>query len=458
MFDIIIIGGGPGGYGAAEFAAHHGLSVALVERDSLGGTCLNRGCVPTKAYLHAAEVVSEATPFAPGIAASFDRQAMFARKNEIVQTLVKGIEQLMKAGKVAVYQGHGTLMNAAEPFEVSVTAPGAQPQTLAGRHVLLATGSAPTRIPVPGCDNPAVWTSDDLLSAVGAEAFKSLLVIGGGVIGVEIASIYARLGTQVTVVEAENRFVPMLDIDLSRSAETMLRGMGVVTLTGARLQTVTQTADGTFNAAVEQNGVSTELSADRVLLATGRVPVTDALLAQGVTLAMQKRNIGVDAHYRTSLEGVYAIGDVNGQMQLAHAAHAQGIAAVSHMLGIPSPVNPMLVPSCVYTAPEIASVGLTAAQAKEQGLAIVTGKALTTQNARTLIEGLGRGFIKLVFDQQTRRLLGAQLFCGRATDLIGELTMAVENGLTAAQMLAPLRPHPTFEEAITDAVMAAKFD
>ena len=233
--------------------------------------------------------------------------------------------------------------------------------------------------------------------------------------------------------------------------------MGVSLFTDARLKQLTKTDQG-FTATYEKNGVDAETSAERALLATGRKPVTDGLLAEGVTLAWNRRFIAVDERFQTSLPGVYAIGDVNGVFQLAHAAHAQGLAAVSDMLGISSPINPALVPSCVYTAPEIASVGLTADDAKAQGLDTVTGKALTTQNARAMIEGLGRGFIKLVFHRGTHRLLGAQLFCGRATDLVGELTLCIENGLTAEAMLRPLRAHPTFEEAITDAVMAVKFD
>jgi dihydrolipoamide dehydrogenase len=456
MLDLIVIGGGPGGYAAAEYAAHHGMAVALVEKDRLGGTCLNWGCVPTKAYLHAAELAHAALPYAPDALARFDRRAMLTKKNEIVDTLINGIATLMKTAKVAVYAGTGTLQNAQPPFSVLVTDTEGAQQTLTAPRVLIATGSAPARLPVAGANDPAVFTSDDLLGERGAEPFGSLLIIGGGVIGVEMASVYARLGVSVTVVEAEARLLPMMDIDLSRSAEALLRGMGVVLLTGVRLQGIAKTDEG-FAATVDKGGELMQLAAERVLLATGRVPVTEGLLAQGVTLAMNRRAIAVDEHYQTSQPDVYAIGDVNGLMQLAHAAHAQGLAAVSHMLGVPSPIDPVLVPSCVYTAPEIASVGVTQAEAKERGLDVAVGKALTTQNARTLIEGLGRGFVKLVFDKPSRKLIGAQLFCGRATDIVGELTLAIQSGLTDAHLLRSLRPHPTFEEAVTDAVQSARF-
>jgi len=457
MFDLLIIGGGPGGYGAAEYAAHHGYSVALVERDRLGGTCLNRGCVPTKAYLHTAEVVSEAAFYTPETLAHFDRSVMFARKNETVETLVKGIGMLMKVGKVAVYEGVGTLLSTVAPFSVRVTRMDGIAETLEAQRVIIATGSAPSRLPVPGCENPSVWTSDDLLAEAGTTPFQSLLIVGGGVIGVEMANIYARLGVAVTILEAEKRCLPMLDMELGRSAEAMLKGLSVNVLTDARLQSIKQT-ENAFTANYDKNGTTGAITCERALLATGRRPVTDGLLDNAITLTMNRHFIAVDDNFRTNLAGVYAIGDVNGVFQLAHAAHAQGVAAVSDMLGIPSPINPNLVPSCVYTAPEIASVGLTADEAKVLGREVIIGKALTTQNARTLIEGLGRGFIKLIFDKATRKLIGAQLFCGRATDLVGELTVAIENGLTAANLLRPLRAHPTFEESITDAVLAAKFD
>ncbi len=439
-YDLIVIGGGPGGYAAALDAAKHGLKTALVERDRLGGTCLQRGCVPTKAYLHDAR---------PGA----DRQAMLARKNEIVDTLTAGIAQLMKAGKIDVYEGTGTLESEAAPFSVRVTEKDGGELNLEGARVLLATGGTPARLPVPGCGDPAVWTSDDLLGVPGAEAFDSLAIVGGGVIGVEMACIFARLGVHVTIIEAEKNCLPMLDRELSRGAEALLRSLGVDLMTGAKLTCVEKTADG-FIISFDRGGAQ-NVVCERVLLATGRRPATDGLFGPGVSPAVERGAVVADADYQTSLPGVYAIGDVNGQCQLAHAAHAQGLAAVAHMLGREAPVDTALVPSCVYTTPEIASVGLTQEEAKARGVEVAVGKALTTQNARNLIENLGRGFIKLVFDRHSGVLLGAQLFCGRATDLMGELTLAIECGLTGAQLLRAMRAHPTFYEAVTGAVEKA---
>ena len=451
-YDLIIIGGGPGGYGAALCAAKRGMRVALVEKDRLGGTCLQRGCVPTKAYLHDVQRAHEALAFAPEAVSAFDRRAMWQRKNEVVDQLTAGLHQLMKAGKIDVFSGTGTVLSAAAPFAVQVAGEGA-PQALSAGRVLLATGSKPARLPLPGCDDPAVWTSDDLLGEAGAEAFASLAIVGGGVIGVEMAFLYARLGVRVTVVEAEKSCLPMMDRELGRSAEALLKSMGAALLTDAKLQGIAK-RDGGFALEVEKNGLQS-IACDRVLLATGRRPMTEGLFAPGLEPERNKSALKVNEHFETSLPGIYAIGDVNGIFPLAHAAHAQGLAAVSHMLGLKPPVSTDWVPNCVYTTPEIASVGLTQEEAKERGLEVVVGKALTTQNARSLIEGLGRGFIKLVAEKQTQRLVGAQLFCGRATDLLGELTLAMERGLTLEDLLRPMRGHPTFYEAVTDAAEAA---
>ena len=454
-YDLLVIGGGPGGYAAAVHAAKHGLSVALIEKDRLGGTCLQRGCVPTKAYLHASEAAQNALPFAPNAVASFDRKAMLIHKDSVVDGLTAGLHALMKANQITVYQGLGTLETAQAPFLVTVSPAGeGENAQLTATHVLLATGSVPARLPVPGAEDTKVWTSDDLLGAAGIAPFSSLVIVGGGVIGVEMACVYARLGVQVTIVEAEKNCLPMMDKELSRSAEALLKGMGVSLCTGTRLQAIQKTADG-FLICAEKNGETQSIPCEQTLLATGRKPFINGLFGKDVLPRTERGFLCTDDDFQTSFPGVYAIGDVNGRMQLAHAAHAQGLAAVSHMLGQPAPIRTDLVPSCVYTTPEIASVGLTQDDAKAQGIEVICGKALTTQNARSLIEGLGRGFIKLVFDKQSQALLGAQLFCGRATDLLGELTLAIAQGLTAEQLLVPLRAHPTFYEAVTEAAEAA---
>ncbi len=450
-FDLVIIGGGPGGHTAAEHAAKRGLSTALVERDALGGTCLHRGCIPTKAYLHAAETVEKARVYSDEIEPDFG--SMLARKDETVREIAEGLEQKMRKEGVSLYRGTATLLSAQPPFFVRVAEASGESYTLGAANVLIATGSAPARIPVEGCDHPGLWTSDDILGPKAAEPFGSLLIVGGGVIGVEMASVYARLGVQVTILEAEKNCLPMFDRELSRSAEALLKALNVAVLTGARLRSVTP--DDSFIAVYERGGEMHSVSCERVLLCTGRKPVTDGLLGQGVELEMNGRFIAVNERFRTSIPGVYAVGDVNGVCPLAHAAAAQAISAVADIKGKPAPTSVTVIPSCVYTQPEIASVGLTQDEAKARGLDVIVSKALTTQNARMMIEGLGRGFVKLVFDKETRKLLGAQLLCGRATDMIGELSQAIALGLTAEQLVLAVRAHPTFEEAITQAAEGA---
>ncbi|MDD3411404.1 MAG: dihydrolipoyl dehydrogenase [Eubacteriales bacterium] len=452
MFDLIIIGGGPGGYTAAEEAQRQGLSAAIVEKDRLGGTCLQRGCVPTKAYLHAAETVEKARAYSRDVAP--DLRAMYDKKCALVDELTDGVIALMARCKAAVYHGTGTLTNAQPPFAVRVLDADGAETVVEGAQVLIATGSRPARLPVEGCELPAVWTSDDILGEKAAEPFESLLIIGGGVIGVELASVYARLGVNVTVLEAEKNCLPMMDRELGRSAEAILKALGVSVLTGCKLQSVTPD-DEDFIAVYEKGGAFESVSASRVLLATGRVPETAGLLGEGVELAMSRRAIAVDERYQTSLPGVYAIGDVNGLCPLAHAASAQARAAIAALCGQPSPVNDRLIPSCVYTAPEIASVGLTQDEAKALGQDVIVGKAVLAHNARTLIEGLGRGFVKLVFDKASGRIVGGQLCCGRATDLIAQITQAIARGDTPEDIVRAVQAHPTFSEALGEAVLAA---
>ena len=443
QYDVLVIGGGPGGYVSAIRASQLGMKTALIEKRELGGTCLNRGCIPTKTLMHTANLYREAGECeALGLQMgerSYDFEKIHQRKNDVVAQLRDGIGQLLKANKVDVYQAAGKIVdgNTVQAGE----------ETLTAGHILIAAGSVPAVPPIKGADLPGVVTSDALLEEQGVNC-ERLLIIGGGVIGVEMASIYASLGKQVTIVE--------MDREISQNLSMILKKRGVTVFTSAMVSEISKTDSGLLCHFTDKKGEQTA-EADVVLISVGRRPCTAGLFAEGFAVEQTERGfIAVDDKFRTSAPTISAIGDVIGRMQLAHAAEAQGIAAVEYISGLEqASVNCDLVPSCVYTTPEIASVGITADEAKKQGREVTTGKYVMNGNAKTIIEQQDRGFIKVVFDKETDVIIGAQLMCARATDLITELVTAVSLGLTREQLARTMRPHPTFCEGITEAVEGA---
>lgn len=445
-YDLIVIGGGPGGYVAAIRAAQLGMKTALVERDAVGGTCLNRGCIPTKTLLHAANLYRELQNCAAvGLKAEgigFDYAAMDARKGEVVAQLRKGIQGLLKGNKVELISGFAVIE---APGRVRVGE-----DVLETAHVLVAVGAKPAVPPVPGLDLPGVVTSDGLLED--GTFYQRLTIIGGGVIGMEFAGLYSALGAEVTVIEAMDRILPTLDKEIAQNLGMILKKRGVRICTGARVEQVNRGPDGLICAYTAKEKQET-VTADGILVSTGRRPNTEGLCGPGVDLGLERGAIPVDERFETCVPGIYAIGDVvKGNIQLAHVASAQGIAAVSGMAGGESGIALDVVPSCVYTEPEIACVGLTEAQAKEQGIPVKTGKYLMSGNGRSIIAGAERGFMKVVAQAETGAVLGAQLMCERATDLIETFTAAVAGGRTLEEMASVIRPHPTFGEGITEAV------
>ena len=447
-WDLIVIGGGPGGYTAAIRAAQLGLRTALVERDAVGGTCLNRGCIPTKALIHAAEryeEMRECETFglrAEGV--SFDYPAMCERRDHVVGQLREGVERLLKGNKVERITGTARLLG---PGRVQVGE-----EVLEGTNILIAAGSRPALPPVPGLDLPGVLTSDDLLT--GDRFYQRLAIIGGGVIGMEFAGLYQALGAEVTVLEALDRILPTLDRELSQNLSMLMKKKGVRLCAGARVERVERGPDGLVCTYTVKDRTET-VTADAVLVATGRRANTDGLCAPEVDLGLERGAIPVDDRFQTCVPGIYAIGDaVKGSIQLAHAAAAQGINAVSILAGKEPPIDLSVVPSCVYVRPEMASVGRTEAQCKEAGIPVKTAKYLTGSNGRSLIAGAGRGFIKVVYDGESGAVLGAQLLCERATDLVGEFASAVSRGETLEDMARVIRAHPTFAEAVGEAAEA----
>ena len=447
-WDLIVIGGGPGGYTAAIRAAQLGLHTALVERDAVGGTCLNRGCIPTKALIHAAERYEEMQACATfGLRAegvSFDYPAMCARRDQVVGQLRDGVERLLKGNKVDRITGTARILG---PGRVQVGE-----EVLEGKSILIATGSRPALPPVPGLDLPGVLTSDDLLT--GDTFYQRLAIIGGGVIGMEFAGLYQALGAEVTVLEAMDRILPTLDRELSQSLSMLIKRKGVKLCAGARVEKVEQGPNGLVCTYTVKDKTET-VTVDAVLVATGRRANTDGLCAPEVDLGLDRGTIPVDDRFQTCVPGIYAIGDaVKGSIQLAHAAAAQGINAVSMLAGREPPMDLSVVPSCVYVRSEMASVGRTEAQCKEAGIPVKTAKYLTGSNSRSVITDAGRGFIKVVYDGETGVVLGAQLLCERATDLVGEFASAISRGETLEDMARVIHGHPTFAESVGEAAEA----
>ena len=451
-FDIAIIGGGPGGYNAAEKAAKLGMQVVLFEKEDLGGTCLNRGCMPTKALIHSAEAYesmlhAESLGIKTG-EVTYDFAAMHARKAQVVEELRKGVEKLMKAGKIQVVYGQAQI---ASPGVVTCDG-----ETYEVKDIIIATGSKVAYPPIPGIREEGVYNSRDILEGEG-KMFQSLIIIGGGVVGVECASIYRALGCEVTVLEAADHILPVMDQEIAQRLTMMLKKRGCKVEAKARVQKIEGTPGNMTVTYLDKKGKETVVTAEGVLAAAGRCANVDGLFAEGVEIEMFKNAIVGDEVGRTSSPHIYVIGDAKAKnIQLAHVAEAQGANAVAVIAGKEPPIDMSVVPSCVYTNPEIAAVGVTEDQAKAMGIMPKAVKFLTGANGKCLIENTDSGYVKLVTDSANGRILGAQLVCPRATDMIGELALAVQKGITAEGLHAVIHPHPTFTEMISGAAALAE--
>ena len=486
-YGLLVIGAGPGGYEAALRAAKLGIRTAVVESRDVGGTCLNRGCIPTKSLLHAAEIAAGLERGREwGISAeslSVDFAAVHRKKTEVTEKLRAGVEGLLRQKKVSLLRGTGTILT-----QHRVLVNGTEYEA---DHILIATGSVPARPPIPGLEHAV--TSDEVLSDQ-ERVYRSLVIIGGGVIGVELACVYQAMGCQVTIVEAMDRILPNMDREICQNMTMILKRRGAAVHTGCMVSAVEKDGDGLAvrytckdqpgeargeavlcaigrrpnTAGGLRGGRSPGIGGgagfgggrllppaargEAVLCAIGRRPNTAGLFGEGFAVDMERGRILVDDHFQTSVPGVYAIGDVSSRIQLAHVAAAQGVACAERLAGREPLVDAALVPSCIYTSPEIAAIGITADEAKAAGRAVKVGKALMSANGKTLIAGGERGFIKVVADAETGVILGAQLMCERATDMLSQFTEAAANGLTARQLARVMRPHPTFEEAVSAAV------
>ena len=448
-YDVVVIGAGPGGYVAAIKAAKLGLKTAIIEERRAGGTCLNRGCIPAKAMIHASSLYREmqdAERF--GVSASdvtYDYGKIVAYKEETTDKLVQGVEQLLKANGVDVYNGKGTLL---EEKKVRIQK-GQEDVVIEGENIILASGSKPLILPIPGMDSERVLTSDALFAM--KEAPKSLIIIGGGVISVEFATVYANLGCKITILEAMPKLVPNMDKEISQNLKMILKKRGIDIHTSAAVQGVTVEGETCTCHYIEKEKEQ-EVTAEYVLCAVGRCPNTDGLFGENVKPDMERGRVLVNENFESSIPGVYAIGDLIFGAQLAHAASAQGIVVAEKLAGKEPSIDLSIVPGCVYTDPEIASAGITEDQAKEKKIAVKCGKFIMSANGKSIITQEERGFIKVVAEESTGKILGAQMMCARATDMIGEFVTAITNGLTAEQMLKGMRSHPTYNEGIGEAL------
>lgn len=451
---VVIIGGGPGGYVAAIRAAQLGAEVHLAESGNLGGTCLNVGCIPTKVLLHAAELFQAVKKSAgQGLAvdgARIEWTALMKHKAAVVNRLVQGVGGLLKANKVTVHQGRAVLQDSR-----TVKIEGNESKCLTADSIVLAVGSLPVQLRFPGSDLPGVIDSTDALSL--PEVPSSLIVVGGGVIGTEFAALYSSLGTKVTVVEMLPRILPPVDGQIAAVIRKELGKQGVEILTGARLAEVRQIGAGKGLAAkVVIDKEEKVLEGEKVLVAVGRRPNTGNLRLESVGVKTEKGAILVDRNFQTNVPGIYAIGDCNAQVMLAHVASAQGTAAVEHALGHQAFYNGKAIPSCIYTSPEAAGVGLTEEQAQTQGLAYQVGLFPLAGNGKSLIEGYEKGLVKIIAAERSGEILGAHIVGPRATDLIGEMALAMSLEATVDEVIATIHAHPTVSESLAEGALAVK--
>ncbi|MDR2503747.1 MAG: dihydrolipoyl dehydrogenase [Deltaproteobacteria bacterium] len=447
---VTIVGGGPGGYVAAIRAAQLGAEVSLIEKGKLGGVCLNEGCIPTKALLHAASLYAEVREGARlGVMAEV--RLDFAKTQEykagVVKRLVNGVSGLLAASKVKVIQGEASFAPGGR-----LTVQGANGTTDAAfDKLILAAGSVPALPPIPGMGIPQCIDSSGALALASVPA--SMLIIGGGVIGMEMASLYNALGSRIVVAEMLPDILPMLDGDITRTLRTSLAGKGVEILTQARVMEVKDQGTEAL-ALLEVGGERKEFKVEKILVAAGRCPNTASLNLDAAGLAHERGRIRVNERMETNLPGVYAIGDCNGQIMLAHAASAQGEIAAENALGHSARFHPGTNPSCVYTSPECAGVGLTEEQAKTQGLDYITGTFPLSANGKSLIMNGGKGMIKIIAGRRHKEILGAHLIGPRATDLVAEAALAVGMEATIDEIIGTIHAHPTVAEAFREAALA----
>jgi len=445
-YDLTVIGGGPGGYVAAIRAAQRGLNVCIVEKNRVGGTCLNVGCIPTKALLSSIDVlnkIKKADEYGIKVDGySCDLAAMVRRKNDIVQKLVDGVGFLLSSYGVTLKNGTGSFVDSST---ISITNADGE-EKISTEKTIIATGSRPADIPVFGIDEKKVLTSTGILNVTTPP--KDLLIIGGGVIGSEFACIFSSLGCKVTIVEMMPNIIPTEDRQIARRLQASFKKRGITVLTKVKIEKLEKTDEG-IKATLDTGKV---IEAEKALVSIGRALNVEGLGLENAGVAQgERKEITVNEKMETNVPGIYAIGDVTGKILLAHVATAQGVVASENCAGRERTMDYNVVPSCIFTSPEIASVGLTADMAKAKGIEVKVGSFSFMALGKALAMGEAEGLVRLVADAKTDKLLGAQMMGPHTTDLIAEVALAVKLGATAEQVSETIHAHPTLAESVMEA-------
>lgn len=453
--DVVVIGGGPAGYVAAIRASQLGAEVALIEKDKLGGTCLHRGCIPTKTLLRGVELISlvnKAKNYGINTGeVTVDIAKMMKRKDKIVQMLEIGIHGLMKSNTIEVIKGRGELISATQ---VEVETERAQKRAIQTKRIILAPGSIPAAVHIPGADSRGVINTDDALKL--HQIPESMVIIGGGAIGIEFATIFAKLGVRITLVEMLPQIIPTEDSELALSLEKSLARDGVQIFTGAQAIGIEDKPSGAKLVIVSTGQGERRCETQLVLIATGREPNIEGLGLERIGVATTKDGIKTNEKMETNIAGIYAAGDAAGGILLAHVASAEGMIAAENALGGNSKIDYEVVPRCIYTMPEIGTVGITAKEAERKGLPVKVGIFPLAANSKALILGERGGFIKIVTHAESGEILGFHILGPQATELVAEATLIMHMKGTVHDILSTLHAHPTLYEAIREAALEAQ--
>ncbi len=454
--DVIVIGGGPGGYVAAIRAAQLGGSVILVEKDSLGGVCLNKGCIPTKAMLASAEaydmILRRSSGYGVNVTgATLDYAKVIERRQGVVNTLVSGVAFLMKKRKVKVIKGMGRLVSSTS---VEVTKEDGSKETVTAKNIIIASGSEPVKVPIPGLDGDNVWDSDGALAAPAVP--KSMLVIGGGAIGLEWGFMFQRFGCQVTIVELMPHILPLNDSEIANELQKALKKAGVKVYTEYKVTKVDH-KDGQEVVTIlpAAGGAEIQITAEKILVAVGRRPVSAGMGLEEIGIKTERGKVPVNSRMQTSIPNVYAIGDVVGGMLLAHKASEEGVIAAENCMGQNTQMSYKTVPAAVYTTPEVATVGITEEAAKQQGIDYKVGKFSFRSNGKALALGEAEGTVKFIVDAKYGEVLGCHMIGPHVTDMIHEVIIGMDAEATIETIGRAIHAHPTLSEVVKEAALDA---